>query len=161
MLFYALHAGRRRVVRRNITRCFPGLTPVEHARLIRAHYRAAGQATLDEPVAWFSSAARLRRLVRFRGREHYDGALAAGRNIILLAPHFVGLGMGGFRLSMERPMVSVYRNPKNELLDAGAAGAQRSATLLPARPGRGATQLGIRTIFWNTGCDLCSVAAPC
>jgi KDO2-lipid IV(A) lauroyltransferase len=116
MLFYALHAGRRRVVRRNITRCFPGLTPVEHARLIRAHYRAAGQATLDEPVAWFSSAARLRRLVRFRGREHYDGALAAGRNIILLAPHFVGLGMGGFRLSMERPMVSVYRNPKNELL---------------------------------------------
>lgn len=116
MLFYLLHAGRRRIVRRNITRCFPHLAPHEQARLIRAHYRAAGQAMLDEPVAWFSSAARLRRLVRFRGREHYDAALATKRNIILLAPHFVGLDIGGIRLSMERPMVSVYRHPKNALL---------------------------------------------
>jgi len=116
MLFLFLHAGRRRIVRRNLTGCFPALSPRELARLIRAHYRAAGQATLDETVAWFASAARLKRLVRFRGREHYDAALAQGRNIILLAPHFVGLDIGGIRLSMERPMVSVYRHPKNELL---------------------------------------------
>lgn len=116
MLFYLVHAGRRRIVRRNIARCFPNLTLREQGRLVRAHYRAAGQATLDETVAWFASAARLKRLVRFRGREHYDAALAARRNIILLAPHFVGLDIGGIRLSMERPMVSVYRHPKNELL---------------------------------------------
>ena len=116
MLFYWLHAGRRRIVRRNITACFPDCTPREQTRLVRQHYRAAGQATLDETVAWFASSSRLRRLVRFRGREHYDAALAAKRNIILLAPHFVGLDIGGIRLSMERPMVSVYRHPKNELL---------------------------------------------
>src|SRR4030065_286499 len=46
-------------------------------------------------IAWWGSPARLKRLVRFRGREHYDQALAQGRRVMLLAPHFVGLEMAG------------------------------------------------------------------
>src|SRR3990172_4206398 len=51
-----------------------------------------------------------------RGRSHYEQALAQRRNIILLAPHFLGLEWGGIRLSMERPMVTVFRHPMNEPL---------------------------------------------
>jgi KDO2-lipid IV(A) lauroyltransferase len=116
MLFYALHAGRRRVVRTNITRCFPQLPAHEQARLVRAQYRRAGQAVFDLGVAWWGSLARLKRLTRFRGREHYERALADGRNIILLAPHFFGMDLGGIRLSAERPMVSVFRHPDNALI---------------------------------------------
>ncbi len=116
LALYALHAGRRRVVRVNIELCFPDLSRRARARLVRAHFKAFGQALVDMAVAWWASAARLHRLVRFRGREHYDRALGAGRRVILLAPHFVGLEVGGIRLSMERPMVAMFRHPANEVL---------------------------------------------
>ena len=116
LLLYALHAGRRHVVRVNVTRCFPGVTPRAQERMVRGHFKAFGQALADMGVAWWASRARLKRLVRFKGREHYDRALSAGRPVILLAPHFVGLEIGGIRLSMERPMVTMFRHPANELL---------------------------------------------
>ncbi|HEY5682509.1 MAG TPA: lysophospholipid acyltransferase family protein [Sulfuricaulis sp.] len=116
MLLYALHAGRRHVVHINIKLCFPELSPGAQARMARRHFRAFGQTLLDIGITWWSSAARLRRLTCFRGREHYDNALRENRNIILLAPHFLGLEYGGMRLSTERPMVTVFRHPVNKLL---------------------------------------------
>ncbi len=116
MLLYALHAGRRRVVHVNIKLCFPKLSPRDQARLARKHFRAFGQTLLDIGIAWWSSASRLKRLTRFRGREHYDNVLRENKNIILLAPHFLGLEYGGMRLSIERPMVTVFRHPVNKLL---------------------------------------------
>jgi len=106
---YLLHGGRRHVVRRNLERCFPQLATRE--RLVRQHFRALGQTLLDNGIAWWGSRRRLRRLVRLRGREHYDRALARGQNVILLVPHFLGLEVAVSRLSLERPMVTVFRHP--------------------------------------------------
>lgn len=108
---YLLHRGRRHVARRNLERCFPQLTVSGVERLVRRHFRALGQTLLDNGVAWWASRARLRRLVRIRGREHYDRALARGQNVILLVPHFLGLEVAVSRLSLERPMVTVFRHP--------------------------------------------------
>lgn len=116
MLLYALHAGRRRVVHVNVRLCFPQLSPRAQARIARKQFRAFGQTLLDIGISWWSSERRLRRLTRFRGREHYDNALRENKNIILLAPHFLGLEYGGIRLSIERPMVTVFRHPVNKLL---------------------------------------------
>jgi len=116
MLLYVLHAGRRHVVQVNVRLCFPELSPGAQARIARRHFRAFGQTLLDIGISWWSSASRLRRLTRFRGREHYDNALRENKNIILLAPHFLGLEYGGIRLSIERPMVTVFRHPVNKLL---------------------------------------------
>ena len=116
LALYALHAQRRHVARTNIKLCFPTLSRRAQARLVRSHFKVFGQALLDIAVAWWASSARLKRLVRFKGREHYDQAVAAGRPIILLAPHFVGLEIGGMRLSMERPMLAMFRHPANEML---------------------------------------------
>src|SRR3990170_5022399 len=115
-LLYILHAKRRHIVNVNVRRCFPELSAPEQARIARRHFRAFGQTLLDIGISWWSSASRLRRLTRFRGREHYDNALRENKNIILLAPHFLGLEYGGIRLSIERPMVTVFRHPVNKLL---------------------------------------------
>ena len=116
MLLYALHAGRRHIVRVNVSRCFPELSPRQQARIARRHFRAFGQTLLDIGISWWASEARIKRLTRFHGRAHYDRALRENKNIILLAPHFLGLEYGGIRLSIERPMVTVFRHPVNELL---------------------------------------------
>ena len=115
-LLYALHAKRRHVVNVNVRRCFPELSRGQQSRIVRRHFRAFGQTLLDIGISWWASEARIKRLTRFRGREHYDQALRDNKNIILLAPHFLGLEVGGIRLSIERPMVTVFRHPVNELL---------------------------------------------
>jgi KDO2-lipid IV(A) lauroyltransferase len=116
LLGYRLYASRRHVAEINIRRCFPELPAREQDALVRAHFRALGQSLLDAGIAWWASPQRLKRLVRTRQREHYDHALARGRNIILLAPHFVGLEIGGVFLSSERPIASVFRHPDNPVL---------------------------------------------
>lgn len=116
MLLYLGHAGRRHVVRANIAGCFPSWSARQRARLVRRHYRAFGQTVLSMGIALWAGTRRLHRLARMRGAQHYTHALAAGRPIILLAPHFLGLDFGGLRLSTERPMVTVYRHPDNALL---------------------------------------------
>ena len=115
-LLYTLHAKRRHIVRVNIQRCFPQLSARQQQRIVRKHFRAFGQTLLDIGITWWASAARIKRLTRFRGREHYEKALHENKNIILLAPHFLGLEYGGIRLSIERPMVTVFRHPVNKLL---------------------------------------------
>lgn len=115
-LLYRLHSSRRRVAFINVSRCFPEFTPAQHHALVRAHFRGFMQAALDVGIAWWGSPRRIKRLVRLRGAEHYERALAQGRNIVLLAPHFLGLEIGGMRVSLERPVVTVFRHPDNELL---------------------------------------------
>lgn len=116
LLLYALHGSRRRIVRINLERCFPELGSPQVHRLVRRHFLAFGQTALDVAVAWWAGPRRLRRLVRFRDRHYYDEAKRMGRNVILLAPHFLGLEIGGTRMSLETPLVSVFRHPDNRLL---------------------------------------------
>lgn len=116
MALYALHGPRRRVARTNIERCFPSRPRREQRRIVRRHFRAFGQSLLDVPIAWWARPRRLRRLVQLRDREYLDQALGSGRSVILLAPHFLGLEIGGMRLSLEGPLLSVFRHPDNRLV---------------------------------------------
>ena len=43
--------------------------------------------------------------------------LEAGTPVIVMAPHFVGLDMGGSRLSMECDFVSIYARQRNKVVD--------------------------------------------
>ena len=115
LLLYALHRARRRVVEINIALCFPDWSKAAQRRLARAHFAALGQGLFDVTLAWWASPTRLRRLVSFRGREHYEKALAAGP-VILLVPHFVALEIGVL-LSTERPMANVYRELPNPVFE--------------------------------------------
>lgn len=116
-LFYLVSKRARLAATRNIEMCFPGLDRWLQQDLLRRHFRAFGAATMGVSLVWWGSARRLRSLVRFRNREHYDRALAEGRHIILLAPHFLGLEVGGITLAHERRILSMYKQPRNDLVD--------------------------------------------
>jgi len=125
-LSYRLMSSRRHIARRNIEVCFPKLNKTEHRRLLHRHFWAAGQALLGTTVAWFASANRLKRLCRTRGREHLDQALAQNRRVILLVAHFVSVQIGGTYLSIDTPVVDIYRTLKNPIFDrAGKLGCER------------------------------------
>ncbi len=115
-LLHALGRERRRVTLTNLRLCFPQRSEAEREALARRHFAAFGRSFIERGLLWWASPARLRRLVRVEGLEHLDAH--AGRPVILLVPHFVGLDMGWTRLTLERDMVSIYANQKNLLFNA-------------------------------------------
>lgn len=116
ILLYAFGGERRRVCLINLARCLPQLSERERVALARRHFQAFARTFLERAILWWGSPARIRRLVRIEGMEHFEAV--RGGPLILLAPHFVGLDMGGARLSMDFDMVSIYSRQKNEVFNA-------------------------------------------
>ncbi len=117
LLFYLIVASRRQIGYRNISACFPELSEKERRRINRKHFQTAGQLIFTSSMNWWISKDRFNRLVDVTGREHYDKALADGKRIIILAPHFVALEVAGLVLNQERPMITMYQYSKNTLMD--------------------------------------------
>ncbi len=115
LLFYALGRERRAVARTNLRLCFPALSAPVREALLRRHYRAFGRSVLERGILWWSSEARIRRLVRVEGHEHWQAV--QGGPVIWLAPHFVGLDMGGARLALECHAASMYSRQKDPFID--------------------------------------------
>ncbi len=116
MALYPLAGGRRRVGLTNLRLCFPELDAGGLRKLLRAHFRALGRATLQETVSWWGSREEVERLTRFEGTEHLEPHL--GKPLIWLAPHFVGLNIGGVRVTAAHaPIVSLYAAIKNPYID--------------------------------------------
>ncbi len=116
MLLYAFGRERRRICLINLARCLPELSAGERDALARRHFQAFARTFLERAILWWGSPPRIRQLVRIEGMENFEAV--RDRPLILLAPHFVGLDMGGARLAMELDMVSIYSRQKNEVFDA-------------------------------------------
>lgn len=129
-LAYILAAPPRRIAMINVALCFPDLSLRARRRIVRRHFVAIGQNALAIARLWWAPAEELECRVRFVGRDAYDEALRAGRNVILLAPHFLGLEVGGIRASLERPVVSMFRPPKTALAAALLSRRRRFGAVL-------------------------------
>jgi KDO2-lipid IV(A) lauroyltransferase len=114
-LFYLLGRERREVALTNLGLCFPQWSESDRRRVARAHFRAFGRGVVEHGILWWSSKERVQRLVRMEDTEHVDAL--AGRPVILLAPHFIGLDMGGIRMSAKYRGVSVYSRQKDATFD--------------------------------------------
>lgn len=138
-LFSLFPSRAKRIATWNIELCFGGLCPNERRRLVRRHLRLCGVAMLSIGPAWWAPGWRLRRLVRTRDQHHLDQLLADGRNVILLAPHFIAFEICGVRMSLDYTILTMYRKSKNALLDSlfrrrarfGAVLLEREASLRP------------------------------
>lgn len=114
---HALFGSRRRIAERNIALCFPELSGEQQAARTRTHFVQLGRSILATGLHWFAPARRLDRLFRIEGRAHLDDALQRNQRVILLAPHFVALEIGGIYLSRLYPCISMYQYVKNPVVD--------------------------------------------
>jgi Kdo2-lipid IVA lauroyltransferase/acyltransferase len=105
-----------RIARRNLELCLPELSSEEREALLREHFASLGVGLLEIPLAWWSSPARLARLVRVEGVEHLQAAVARGCGVILLTAHFTPLEMAGRALASVAPVSFLYRPTRNEVL---------------------------------------------
>lgn len=102
---------RRRIVATNLALCFPDTPAAVRQSWLRQTFQSSMRAVLEHGLLWWSSEARLRRLIRI---DNPEAAMGDGvRPVIWLAPHFVGLDMGGVRLAMDRTVASMYARSKD------------------------------------------------
>jgi Kdo2-lipid IVA lauroyltransferase/acyltransferase len=118
-LSYYLARSRRRVALRNLEICFPDLSPAERRRMARRHFGYLGEAAFGQGLIWGASRERLERLVRVVGRERIDACVAAGRPVIVLVPHFVGLELGGAAFTaLVHSGMYMYQRIRDPVIDA-------------------------------------------
>lgn len=115
-LGYWLAVPRRIVVDINLALCFPELSERERRTLNKRHFSALGRAFLERGILWYAPRERIERFVRFEDQHHLDAV--HGQPVLILAPHFVGLDMGGTLFAIRWKAVSMYGKQKNPALDA-------------------------------------------
>lgn len=117
VILYRVAGRRLHIARTNLELCFPELDNDQIDALIKAHFKVLGQAVLTIGINMFAPLRRLQRLVTMRDRHYFDRAIAGGRPVILLVPHFVTMEIAGLVLSHERSMFSMYQTIRNPLID--------------------------------------------
>lgn len=117
-LLYRLGRSRRRVVLRNLAACFPEMTEPARVALAQGHFRALAVALVDFSNLWWADEAKLRARHPLNGRQHLDALLKAGKPVIVLGFHCVGIEAAGVRLAMDYRMTAFYTQQSNPEMDA-------------------------------------------
>ncbi len=117
VVIYGLAGRRRHIVLVNLGLCFPELTERQRRQLARAHFQILTRSVLERSLLWWASPQRLSRLIRVDGEEQMRALLDAGRPVLMLAPHFVGLDAGGVGIAMRFDSASIYAVQSNPVFD--------------------------------------------
>ncbi len=137
------HWGRRRVSLINLRLCFPEKSEQEREAIGRGVFQNLGRATLDLGRVWYAPVDQALAHVKLVDCQHLD-ALRGKVPVIILAPHFVGLDIGGARFSQAYPEAfSMYSEQKNKTFDA----ALRRARLRFGKPLLVTRQQGLRPVL--------------
>ena len=111
------HWGRKRVTLINLKACFPEKSAEERERIGRGVFRNLARSTLDLGRLWYAPVEVALANIKLVD-QHLMDEWAGKVPIIVLAPHFVGLDMGGARFSYQYPgAFSMYSEQKSKVFD--------------------------------------------
>lgn len=115
-LLYVLVASRRRVVRVNLSLCFPERSAHEIRGLTRQTFVYFAQAWLDRGWVWHAPRSWILRRVTLTGDVH---EMTGDEPTVVFVPHFVGMdaAWGGFVLRHPRDSTTIYTDQSNKLMD--------------------------------------------
>jgi KDO2-lipid IV(A) lauroyltransferase len=110
--------GRGHVTRVNLAFAFPEMPADQRDALGLKHFKMLGRNALELSIMVWGSERELLDLIHLENFEHLTKAAEGGHPVIVLAPHFIGLNMGGVRIAREYPgTASIYSKQKNPVLD--------------------------------------------
>ncbi|WHI48619.1 LpxL/LpxP family Kdo(2)-lipid IV(A) lauroyl/palmitoleoyl acyltransferase [Microbulbifer sp. TRSA001] len=116
-LMLRVATSRRTIAERNLALCFPELGEDERAELLRRNFESSGIALMETGMAWFRSAAWLRKRFTFEGLEALQAIQAQGQGVLLMAMHFTTLEIGAAMMGMSITLDGMYRPHKNPVYD--------------------------------------------
>jgi len=112
-LIWLLDGRLRRVTERNLSLLLTQESAETRQALARAVLRETGKSMTEVAIVWAGSPQRALSLVReVRGMEHLDAARAAGRGLIIAAPHLGCWELLNYWLAERMPLSIAYRQPQ-------------------------------------------------
>lgn len=129
------HSRSAQTTKANIALCFPELTAIEQAALVKASLRATGQTIVETGVCWNWSLEHCARLIRqVDGEAMFAERVADPRGLILLMPHLSTWEMLHPVLSRHTAFTAMYKPPKIRPLDDWMQRVRNrtSAVMVPA-----------------------------
>lgn len=118
-LWRVVDARESRVARRNLALAYPDLPPAERAALHAAILRGTAWQALETLRFWTRPrAANLACIREQHGVALFDAALAAGRGLIIAAPHFGNWELLNQWLASRTPLAILYRPPESAIGEA-------------------------------------------
>jgi KDO2-lipid IV(A) lauroyltransferase len=116
-LAYHLVKKRAQVARINLKKCFPEWSDEQIEQNLKAHFRYFAHGLVDRSLFWFGDLKAFDDNI-IKVDEHYlHEAIAKQRPIIILAPHFMGLDVGGLSINFDREMATMYQRQSNLVMD--------------------------------------------
>ena len=115
-LVYKFPGKLKHITQVNIALCFPELSTEEQEALAKKNFESLGIGLIEAAMAWWLPNEKLKHMFKVHGLEHIDKALARGKGIILLGPHFTCLEMVGRLLSAHYSFAVMYRPHKKKLI---------------------------------------------
>ncbi|GIU12421.1 LpxL/LpxP family Kdo(2)-lipid IV(A) lauroyl/palmitoleoyl acyltransferase [Shewanella glacialipiscicola] len=109
--------SRTHTARRNLTLCFPEMTPAQREELLLRNFEETGKAIFDTINAWWWSDEKVQQHMSITGQEHVQDTLNAGHGVILFAVHCLPLEMGARIFGQFQPGVGVYRPHNNPVME--------------------------------------------
>jgi KDO2-lipid IV(A) lauroyltransferase len=116
-LLYCLPGKLKFITEMNIKLCFPELSVEEQSKLIKKNFENLGTGLLETAMAWWLPDNKLEHLLHIKGVEHGEQALAQGKGLILLSPHFACLEMLGRLIAMKYAFTAMYRPHKKKFIN--------------------------------------------
>ena len=113
----ACNARESRVVKRNLELAYPELDAAARARLHKQILGSCALQTLEMLSTWTHPAASNLANLERNGEALYDAALAAGKGVIVAAPHFGNWELLNQWLAERGPISIVYRAPDSASRD--------------------------------------------
>lgn len=114
-----LDARESQVARRNLELVYPELLPSQREQLHRAVLRTTARQALETLRFWTHPAAEnLLHIETRTGEALYDEAIASGRGVIVVAPHFGNWELLNQWLASRGPIAIVYAPPESAVGDA-------------------------------------------
>lgn len=118
-LWLRLDARESRVARRNLELAYPDLLPAQRVELHRAVLRATARQALETLRLWTRPHDGNLALIReTHGTEHLDAAIAAGKGVIVAAPHYGNWELLNQWLAARTPLAILYRPPESAVGEA-------------------------------------------
>lgn len=114
-----LDVREAKVARRNLELIGPDWPPAERERLLRAVLRSTARQLIETLVLWTHRPARnLDRITQVHGTDEFDAALAAGRGVLVAAPHHGNWELLNQWLAARTPLAILYKPPQSKVGDA-------------------------------------------
>ena len=118
-LWLRADAREARVARRNLALIGPDWPPAEREALLRAVLRSTAAQLFETLRLWTRPQADNLRLVRaMHGTAAFDRAIAAGRGVIVAAPHHGNWELLNQWLAAHTPLAILYRPPESKVGEA-------------------------------------------